>query len=214
MTIDLATATKLLAYLDRVLEINQTLNLTAVRDREDAIVRHILDSLTLVPVWREVTGRDAPKWFLDLGTGGGFPGAVLAAVWPKSRALLIDSTGKKVRAVDDALKVSGIARASAPSVETLHARGVEVPSQVPRARRGIDLCVARAVGPAFGLVREMAPLLAPGGVILLMKGPEPPAEEIAAGEREATDRGLVTLPIRTTRVEGLETRTVLVYRRG
>lgn len=196
----------MLAYLDRVLEINRELNLTAVRDREDAVLRHVLDSLAVVPVWREVSGREAPRRLLDLGTGGGFPGAVLAAAWPSASALLIDGTGKKVRAVADALAAAGIANA-----EALQCRGADLPKERPEARRSFDLCVARAVGEAAGLVREFAPLVAPGGFVLLMKGPEPPQEEVLAGEREARRRGLRPVEPRTVRVPGLEARRVMVY---
>jgi 16S rRNA (guanine527-N7)-methyltransferase len=197
----------MLRYLERVLEINRELNLTAVRDREDAVLRHLLDSLSATAVWRDVAGRDAPRRFLDLGTGGGFPGAVLAAAWPASRGLLVDGTGKKVRAVADALAAAGIGNA-----EALQARGADLPKLRPDVRASFDLCIARAVGDADALVREFAPLVAPGGFVLLMKGPEPPREEIEAGEREARRRGLRVLPPRTAAVPGLDARKVLVYR--
>ena len=199
-------AARMLAYLDRVLEINRELNLTAIRDREDAVARHLLDSLTLLPAWRSVAGTDAPRTFLDVGTGGGFPGAVLAAAWPASRGLLIDGTGKKVRAVADALAVAGITNA-----ETLHARGHEVLRQRPGTRATIDLVTARAVGEVAEILRDVRGLSSPGGCILLMKGPDPPAEELAAGEREARRQRLTVRPPVRTEVPGLERRTILIY---
>lgn len=201
-------AARMLAYLDRVLEINQSLNLTAVRDREDAVVRHLLDALSLVPLWREVTKSDQPRRFLDLGTGGGFPGAVLAVAWPASKALLVDSTGKKVRAVIDALAAAGITNA-----EPTQCRGEQMPTLRPQSLGKFDLGVARAVAPADVLVREITPFLGPRGVIFAMKGPEPPADEVRAGEGEARRQHLEVLPARHTAVPGLEARTVLVYRR-
>lgn len=171
-------------------------------------MRHLLDSLSVVPLWRELAGTPAPRRFLDLGTGGGFPGAVLAAAWPESRSLLVDSTGKKVRAVADALAVAGIVNA-----EPFQCRGEQMPALRPKALRKFDLCVARAVAAADVLVREMAPFVAPGGFLVAMKGPEPPADEIAAAEREARHVRLQALPARHSSIPGLERRTFLVWRR-
>jgi 16S rRNA (guanine527-N7)-methyltransferase len=191
-----------------MLEINKSLNLTSIRDRADAVVRHLLDSLSIIPLWRELAGAP-PRRILDMGTGGGFPGAVLAVAWPSSRVLMIDSTGKKARAVAQCLTAAGIVNATA-----LQARGEQLPALRPDTRRSFDLGVARAVGPAEGLVREFAPLVSPGGRIFLMKGPSTTAEEIAAGEREAKRQGLVCLGARPVDVPGLDRRMVLVYSRG
>lgn len=209
VTLDDAQVARLLAYLDAVLEVNQTLNLTSVRDRMDAVLRHLVDSLSIARVWRDVAGAAPPRRLLDLGTGGGFPGAVLAAAWPHTRALLVDGTGKKVRAVAACLARAGIGNA-----EALQARGADLPRMRPAARASFDLCVARAVGQADLLVREMAPLVAPGGRVLLMKGPNTSRDEIAAGEREARRHGLATPFPETVDIPGLERRIVLVYARG
>ena len=209
MDLDAPTAARLLAYLDAMLEINKSLNLTSIRDRDDAIVRHLLDSLAVVAAWHAVAGPAPPRSVLDLGTGGGFPGAVLAAVWPTADVLLVDSTGKKVRAVAQCLAAAGIDNA-----ETLQARGEQMPALHRETRGAFDLCVARAVGPADQLLRELAPLVARGGRVILMKGPNTSPDEIAAGEREAKRQRLVVEPIRTADVPGLETRLLLVYARA
>jgi 16S rRNA (guanine527-N7)-methyltransferase len=193
------------AYLDAMLEVNLHLNLTSVRNRDDAVVRHLLDSLSVVPAWHALAGADPPRSVLDLGTGGGFPGAVLAVAWPGSRVLMVDSTGKKVRAVAQCLAAAGIANA-----ETRQVRGEQMPALFPETRCAFDLCVARAVAPAPQLVRELAPLVAPGGFVLLMKG-DPPADEVAAAEREAARRGIEALPPRRVDVPGLDRRTILAY---
>jgi 16S rRNA (guanine527-N7)-methyltransferase len=177
-----------------------------VRDRGDAVVRHLLDSLSIVPAWHALAGAAPPRRVLDLGTGGGFPGAVLAVAWPESRVLLIDGTGKKARAVADCLGRAGVTNA-----EALQARGTDMPKTRPAARASFDLCVARAVGPAAELVRELAPLVAAGGRIVLMKGPNTAADEIAGGEREARRCGLVAESARTADVPGLERRLLLFY---
>ena len=206
VALDSRQLARLDAYLDAVLDVNRTLNLTSVRDRDAAVVRHLLDSLSVVPAWHALAGAAPPRRVLDLGTGGGFPGAVLAVAWPDARVLLIDGTGKKARAV-----ASCLAKADIGNGEALQARGADLPKLRPAARASFDLCVARAVGTAESLVRELAPLVAPGGRILLMKGPNTAADEIADGEREARRHGLVAEPSRTADVPGLERRLLLSY---
>lgn len=203
-----AAAERMLAYLDALLAANERVNLTAIRDRDEAIVRHLLDSLSVVPIWHGLAGDDPPSRMVDLGTGGGFPGAPLAVVWPTTQALLIDGTGKKVRAVAECLATAGIENA-----EALQSRGADLPRVRPGSKGAFDLVVARAVSRAAKVVHETWKLLAPGGRLLVMKGPEVGRDELAPAEEEARRRGLVPEPWRKTSVPGLERRTVLVYAR-
>src|SRR5687767_10888842 len=80
----------LLAHLDLVDEWNAKFNLTAIRDREQQITKHVLDSLTVLPWLQGAT-------VADVGSGAGFPGVPLAIVDPGRRFALIESTGKKCR---------------------------------------------------------------------------------------------------------------------
>lgn len=198
---------RLLAYLAAMLDWNAKVNLTAVREPAAAVERHLVDSLSLVPIWHELAGEAPPRRVLDLGTGGGFPGAPLAVAWPDARVLQIDGTLKKVRIVNDCLNRAGIANASA-----FQCRGAELPGRKPDARHGFDLCVARAVGPAPGLLDELWRLTATGGLIFLMKGPEPPEDELAAARDMARRRHLVELPPHATGLPGGQQGLALVYR--
>ncbi len=209
VALDEAQCAQLLRYLEALLEWNEKINVTAVREPAAAVERHLVDSLSLVPVWRAVAGDAPPVRFLDLGTGGGFPGVPLAVAWPGARALLIDGTGKKVRVVADCLARAGIANA-----EALQCRGHLLPRERPGLRGGFPLVVARAVGPAPALLREIAPLLARDGVALLMKGPEPPADELREAADVARETGLAVLPQRTSGMPGGDRGSVLVFRRA
>lgn len=80
----------LLAYLSELLRWNKTYNLTAVRDANDMVVRHLLDSISVLPYMQ---GDNC----LDLGTGAGLPGMVLAIINPEQKWTLLDSNGKKTR---------------------------------------------------------------------------------------------------------------------
>lgn len=83
---------QLLAYLALLIKWNKAYNLTAVRDPDEMVSRHLLDSLSLVPY----VGEAGDNW-LDVGSGGGMPGIPLAILFPERRFTLLDSNGKKTR---------------------------------------------------------------------------------------------------------------------
>ena len=82
----------LIAYLGLLIKWNQAYNLTAVRNPDEMVSRHLLDSLSVVPYVAE--GGDS---WLDVGSGGGMPGVPLAILFPQRRFILLDSNGKKTR---------------------------------------------------------------------------------------------------------------------
>lgn len=149
-------AAKLLAYLDAMLATNEHVNLTAVRDRDQAIVLHVLDSLAFAR-----TGLH-PQHVLDLGTGNGFPGVAVAALHPGASVLLMDRTGKKVRAVGGCLVTARL-----DGVETLQLDAAQAPSLRRDLRHAFDVVLARAVGRPAELHELADPLLRPGGSLVL-----------------------------------------------
>jgi 16S rRNA (guanine527-N7)-methyltransferase len=154
--LDEPRATRLLAYLDAMLLLNEQINLTAVRDREQAVVLHVLDSLAFART------RLHPRHVLDLGTGNGFPGVAIATLHPGASVVLMDRTGKKVRAIGSCLVT-----AKFDGVETLHLDAQQAPALRRELRHAFDLVTARAVGKSE-LVAELAdPLVRPGGHLVL-----------------------------------------------
>jgi 16S rRNA (guanine527-N7)-methyltransferase len=147
-------------HLRLLLAWNVAINLTAVRDPVEAVRRHVLDSLTAVPFLRE--GRiDA---FVDIGSGGGFPGLPLAAALPARRALLVESVGKKARFLETAaaaIELADVAEAFPGRAEELAADG--------RHRERWPAVVARAVGDLGELAELGLPLLARGGILVVWK---------------------------------------------
>jgi len=83
----------LLAYLALLAKWNKAYNLTAVRDIDEMVSRHLIDSLSIVPHFIAAGGE---RW-LDVGSGGGMPGIPLAILFPEKRLTLLDSNGKKTR---------------------------------------------------------------------------------------------------------------------
>lgn len=155
-----STANRLLSYLDLVLERNEHINLTAVRDRDEAIVKHILDSLSVcdLPEYKEA------KTIIDVGTGAGFPGALLAAVSPEKEFTLLDSTLKRLRVIDEFADTLGFS-----NIRTLHARAEEI-NRKPGYKEAFDLCVSRAVANLDTLSKWCLPFVRKGGSFISYKG--------------------------------------------
>ncbi|MBR2674434.1 MAG: 16S rRNA (guanine(527)-N(7))-methyltransferase RsmG [Mogibacterium sp.] len=153
------TAEKLLAYVDRVLEINEHINLTAVRDRDEAIIKHLADSLSVL----ELPEFWEAESIVDVGTGAGFPGALLAIACPSKSFTLLDSTLKKLRVIDGLAEELGI-----ENIKTVHARAEEVGRQ--EYEGAFDLCVSRAVADLEKLSGWCLPFVRKGGAFLSYKG--------------------------------------------
>jgi 16S rRNA (guanine527-N7)-methyltransferase len=155
-------------YLDLLLEKNRALNLTAVRDRDTAWTRHILDSLTLVPFVEE------SRCLIDLGSGGGLPGIPLAIVRPDLEVALLETTGKKARFLEETGDALDLA-----NLKVIHDRA-ETAGHHPAHRGVYDTVTVRALA-ALPVVVELAlPFLRNDGRLLAMKGARLPEELPAA----------------------------------
>jgi 16S rRNA (guanine527-N7)-methyltransferase len=154
-------ANRLIRLLDELERWNRTYNLTAIRNRDDMLTHHLLDSLS---IHRDLRGTTVA----DVGTGAGFPGLPLAVVNPERRFTLIDSNGKKVRFVQHAARELGL-----ENVEGLHGRVEAIKA------RPFDTVVARAFAALPELIVNVAPLCGPQTRVLAMKG-KWPQEEIDA----------------------------------
>ena len=155
-----STADKLLSYLDMVLERNEHINLTAVRDRDEAIVKHVLDSLAIC----DLPEYKAAKTVIDVGTGAGFPGALLAIVSPEKEFTLLDSTLKRLRVIDEFAEALNIS-----NLNTVHARAEEI-NRKPEYSTAFDICVSRAVANLDTLSKWCLPFVRKGGSFIAYKG--------------------------------------------
>ena len=168
---------RLAEYLALLLETNQRINLTAVRDVDEAWRRLIIDSLTPLPGLEDFTEGSRVS---DVGSGGGLPGIPLAIARPDLAFTLLESTGKKARFLDQAAHDLAL-----DNVTVLPMRA-ETAGQDPAHRERYDAAVCRAVGPMNVLLELCLPLVKPAGRLLAMKGPKARAELDAAGD--AMDR--------------------------
>jgi 16S rRNA (guanine527-N7)-methyltransferase len=168
LSIDLTDtqSTKLLDYVALLAKWNAVYNLTAIRDPRQMLIQHILDSLSIVP---HLAGR-GPSSVLDVGSGGGLPGIVLAIALPDWQITLNDIVQKKTAFQAQAKAELGLANLSVVTgrVETLRP-GVEVPEK-------FDVIVSRAFAELADFVTLARHLVAENGAIWAMKGVRPDAE--------------------------------------
>ncbi|MEW6421019.1 MAG: 16S rRNA (guanine(527)-N(7))-methyltransferase RsmG [Deinococcota bacterium] len=154
------------------------LNLTALRDERDIVLKHFVDSLTcLRGGWLDGAGR-----VLDLGTGAGFPALPLAIARPDLQIVALDATRKKVAFVERTARVLGLTQ-----VQPLTGRA-ETLGRDPVQRESYDRVVTRAVAAFPILVELTLPFLRVGGLLLAQKGLLTP-EELEAGTRAAREVG-------------------------
>ena len=150
-------AGRLLDYLALLERWNAAYNLTAIRDPAEMVSRHLLDSLAVLPYVQGDT-------LADLGTGPGLPGIPLAIAEPGRRVLLVDSNGKKVRFLREAIR-------------SLKLEGVQaVQSRVEEVQGQFDCVTARAFASLADMLAWGGHLLAPRGIWLAMKGKAPEEE--------------------------------------
>ena len=165
-----------LEHLDLVIEKNKTVNLTRIVDPVEAVALHILDSLLLLPYLNE-----APEGsFLDMGTGAGFPGIPLAIASGRS-AVMIDSVGKKVNAVNEFINELNLTNCKA-----VHNR-LEIAAK--DFGNSFAAVTARALAPLPILVEYASPFLMKDGLFIVTKG-NPNSDELSSGSKAAKICGL------------------------
>lgn len=150
----------LVEYMDMILEKNQYINLTAVRDRDEALQKHIADSLSCV----FMEEYEAAENVIDIGTGAGFPGVPLAIVSPDKKFTLVDSLNKRLRIIDELTGELGI-----KNITTVHGRAEDV-GKSKEHREQYDICVSRAVASLDVLCEWCLPLVKKGGYFVAYKG--------------------------------------------
>ncbi|MFW9596185.1 MAG: 16S rRNA (guanine(527)-N(7))-methyltransferase RsmG [Macromonas sp.] len=160
----------LLAYVDWVAKWNKVYNLTAVRDPQEMLTHHLLDSLAVVaPLQRQLAavGKAAGATLLDVGSGAGLPGVVVAIACPQVRVSCVDTVAKK------ALFIQQVAAAlRLPNLQGIHAR-------VENLTQTFDVVSSRAFASLVDFTAWSRQALAPDGIWLAMKG-KVPHDEVQA----------------------------------
>src|SRR6266436_572599 len=147
-----------LRYRQELLDWNTRINLTAITDPEEVLLKHFLDSLSLLIVYDRPGAR-----LLDIGAGAGFPGLPLKIARPQWQVTLLEATGKKVtflRHVIETLQLK--------NVVAVHGRAEELAHKA-EYRAAFDIVTARAVASLPRLLEYAAPYCRVGGQIILLK---------------------------------------------
>ena len=152
---------QLLGFIKLLEKWNKAYNLTAIRDREDMVRLHLLDSLAIVPF---IEG----KRVIDIGTGAGLPGIPLAIYLPDIEFILLDSNAKKTRFVQQA-----IIDLKLGNVSVCHNRVEQY-----HPEKGFDTAITRAFASLSDIVQLTTHLLNKDGVLLAMKGQAPDVPEL------------------------------------
>jgi len=159
LKIDAPVQQDLLHYLELLRKWNKVYNLTAIRDAEQMLSHHLLDSLSIVPYVR------GPR-VLDMGCGAGLPGIPLAMARPNLQVVMMDANAKKTRFVQQA-----ITELNLDNAEAVHARAEDY-----TAPGGFDTVTSRAFSSLEDFLGLAAPYLQKGGQLLAMKGRYPTQE--------------------------------------
>jgi 16S rRNA (guanine527-N7)-methyltransferase len=168
LTLQAGVVSALLSYLDLIQKWTKVYNLTAVRDPGEMLTHHVLDSLAVIPpLRRQLAGKISPVRLLDVGSGAGLPGVVVAICCPDVTVHCVDTVGKKaafIQQVAASLKL--------PNLRGVHAR-------VESLTEKFDVVSSRAFASLADFTNWSGGALAEQGVWLAMKGKHPSEEMIA-----------------------------------
>jgi len=156
-------------YMKMLLEWNEKINLTAITERNDIILKHFIDSGTVL----KYIEKDSK--IIDIGTGAGFPGIPLKILDKTLNITLMDSLNKRVNFLNEVIKELRLEK-----IEAVHARAEELGRNV-NYREKYDICVSRAVANMSTLLEYMMPFVKVGGKCICMKGPNVNDELKTAG---------------------------------
>jgi 16S rRNA (guanine527-N7)-methyltransferase len=187
----------LVTYLETLREWNEKLNLTAIKDPEQMVTKHVLDALTYLPLW-----ANPPRRVIDVGTGAGIPGVVLAIMWPATHVTLAESITKKCTFLQHVTTLLAL-----DNVHIVNERA-EVIGHNWDYRGQYDLSTARAVAELRTLVEYLLPLCAVNGVVYAPKGPHP-EDEVAAAAKAIKTLGGQLRDIVPIEAAPLEPRTMV-----
>ena len=159
---------QLLDYMALIQKWNKVYNLTALRDPQEILTHHLLDSLSAIgPLMRQATSFDEAFSFLDVGSGGGLPGVVIAICCPKVKVTCVDTVSKKAAFVQQV----------AASLKLVNLKGLH--ARVETLTGPFDVIGSRAFASLPDFLNWSSGALAPKGIWMAMKG-KLPVEEMAA----------------------------------
>ena len=171
------------AYMNLLIEWNEKMNLTAIVEPNEIILKHFIDSITIL---KEI---DNNSKIIDVGTGAGFPGVPLSIMNPTLKITLADSLNKRLIFLQEVVNQLGL-----KNIEIIHARAEEL-GKNKKYRENFDVATSRAVANLSTLSEYLIPLVKVGGKIISMK---------AGGEQEEIEAAKKAIKILGGKIEGIE----------
>lgn len=199
LTLSGAQLDQLLAYQDLIAKWNKVYNLTSVRDPAEMLTHHLLDSLAAIPPLLRQTDGVAAR-VLDVGSGGGLPGVVIAIACPHIEVHCVDTVLKKATFIQQVA-----ASLRLPNLRGIHAR---VESLTVEQGGGYDVVCSRAFASLVDFTTWSRAALKPGGVWMALKGKHP-ADELAA-----LPASVAVFHVEQLTVPGLGAERCIVWLRG
>jgi len=179
-------------YMELLKEWNQKMNLTAITDDREIVVKHFIDSMSILPHIKNEKLK-----LIDVGTGAGFPGIPLKIINPDLDVTLLDSLDKRVKFLNEVIKAAGISgNNEIPEIKAVHGRAEDY-GMNPQHREKYHIAVARAVANLPVLLEYCLPFVKINGIFIAMKGSN--TEEI-----DNSVKALDILGGKITKIENLE----------
>ena len=169
---------KFQTYLEFLVETNEKVNLTAITQPQEVVMKHFIDSIALFSVYDIMPNAK----IADVGTGAGFPGRPLKIYDSTLSVTLVDSLNKRINFLNEVISELGLT-----DVETVHSRAEEL-AKNKDYRESYDYCVSRAVANLATLSELCLPFVKVGGYFVSLKGPKA-KEEIAAAKKAVSVMG-------------------------
>lgn len=151
---------KFYVYMKTLLEWNEKINLTAIIEEDDIILKHFIDSMTVLKYIQK------EKSIIDVGTGAGFPGIPIAIMENYAKVTLLDSLNKRINFLNEVCN-----QIKLNNIKTIHGRAEDI-GQDKKYREMFDIAISRAVANMTTLSEYLLPMVKVGGICICMKGSE------------------------------------------
>lgn len=159
LTLEISQVNAFLKYMDMLKDWNKKINLTAIEEDRDIIIKHFLDSVSIIPYI-----DNNIKNLIDIGTGAGFPGIPVKICKGEVEVTLLDSLDKRIKFLNEVINILEL-----PGISAVHGRAEDFGRDL-QYREKFDCAVARAVANLPVLLEYCLPFVKTGGLFLAMKG--------------------------------------------